>query len=63
LKLAVGKRAGDVTFADHGRSGKQNFGEACEQFIARMRVSESNRYLHFGTGRFRVVLPRAAQAS
>jgi len=48
LKLTVDKRAGDITFADHSKSGKQNFGEACEQFIARMRVSEnsSDRYLH-----------------
>ena len=37
------KRAGDVTFANHGKSGKQNFGEACEQSIARMRVGENSR--------------------
>ena len=29
LKLTVDKRSGDITFADHGKSGKQNFGEAC----------------------------------
>ena len=48
LKLTVDKRSGDITFADHGKSRKQNFGEACEQFIARMRVSENSRdrYLH-----------------
>lgn len=48
LKLTVDKRSGDITFADHGKSGKQNFGEACEQFIARMRVGENSRdrYLH-----------------
>jgi hypothetical protein len=48
LKTTVDKRAGDITFADHGMSGKQNFGEACEQFIARMQVSENSRdiYLH-----------------
>jgi hypothetical protein len=28
LKLTVGKRAGDIVFADHGKSGKQNFSEA-----------------------------------
>jgi hypothetical protein len=28
LKLTVDKRSGDVVFADHGRSGQQNFGEA-----------------------------------
>jgi hypothetical protein len=38
LKPAVDKRSGDVTFANHGKSGKQNFGEACLQFTARMRV-------------------------
>jgi hypothetical protein len=44
----VDKRSGDITFADHGKSGKQNFGEACEQFIGRMRVGENSRdrYLH-----------------
>lgn len=48
LKLTVDKRSGDITFAEHGKSGKQNFGEACEQFIARMRVGENSRdrYLH-----------------
>jgi hypothetical protein len=48
LKLTVDKRSGDITFTDHSKSGKQNFGEACEQFIARMRVSENSRdrYLH-----------------
>jgi len=48
LKLTVDKHSGDITFAEHGKSGKQNFGEACEQFIARMRVGENSRdrYLH-----------------
>jgi len=48
LKTTVDKRSGDITFADHGKSGKQNFGEACEHFIARMPVSENSRaiYLH-----------------
>ena len=48
LKLTVDKRSGDITFTDHSKSGKQNFGEACEQFIARMRVGENSRdrYLH-----------------
>jgi hypothetical protein len=44
----VDKRPGDITLADHGKSGKQNFGETCEQFIARIQVSENSRaiYLH-----------------
>src|SRR5580693_1594891 len=48
LRLTVDKRSGDITFTDHSKSGKQNFGEACEQFIARMRVGENSRdrYLH-----------------
>jgi integrase len=43
LKLTVDKRAGDVVFADHGKSGRQNFGEAVEAHIARMPVSEQTR--------------------
>ena len=39
LKLTVGKRAGDVVFADHRRSGKQNLGEAVEAYISRMAVA------------------------
>jgi hypothetical protein len=39
LKLTVGKRAGDVVFADHSRSGKQNFGEAVEAYSSRMAVA------------------------
>lgn len=48
LELTVDKRSGDITFTGHSKSGKQNFGEACEQFIARMRVGENSRdrYLH-----------------
>jgi hypothetical protein len=48
LKTTVDKRSGDITFADHGKSGKQNFGEACERFIARMQVGDNSRdrYLH-----------------
>ena len=36
------KRAGDITFTDHSKSGKQNFGEACELFIARLPVTDGN---------------------
>ena len=46
LRLTVDKRSGDLTFADHGRTGKQNFGEACEQFIARMAVNGNTRLLY-----------------
>jgi integrase len=46
LKLTVDKRSGGITFADHGTSGKQNFGEACEQFIERMQVNENIRVLY-----------------
>jgi hypothetical protein len=44
----VDKRSSDITSTDHSKSGKQNFSEACEQFIARMRVGENSRdrYLH-----------------
>ena len=30
LELTVDKRSGDITFTGHSKSGKQNFGEACE---------------------------------
>ncbi len=46
LKLTVDKRSGDITFADHAKSGKQNFGEACEQLIDRMRINENTRGLY-----------------
>jgi hypothetical protein len=46
LKLTVDKRSGDITFAEHGKTGRQNFGEACEQFIARMRVNGNTRLLY-----------------
>ncbi len=39
LKLTVDKHSGDITFADHSKAGKQNFGEACEQFIARIAIN------------------------
>jgi hypothetical protein len=46
LRLTVDKRSGDITFADHGKTGKQNFGEACEQFIARMGVNDNTQILY-----------------
>jgi hypothetical protein len=30
LKVTVEKRSGDIAFADHGKSGKQSFGECVE---------------------------------
>jgi integrase len=51
LTTTVQKRSGDVVFADHGKSGKQNFGEACEQFIARMAVSDSSKGTYSSTYR------------
>lgn len=51
FKLTVDKRSGDITFADHGKIGKQNFGEAYERFIARMRVNGNTRLLYERTYR------------
>jgi integrase len=44
LKVTVDKRSGDIAFADHSKSGKQNFGESVESFIARLPVSEASKY-------------------
>jgi integrase len=43
LKLAAGKREQGRTFIDHGRSGRENFGEACAEYVARLAVGESSR--------------------
>lgn len=43
LKVTVDKRSGDIAFTDHSKSGKQNFGEACELFIARLPVSDASK--------------------
>jgi hypothetical protein len=43
LKLTVDKRSGDITFADHGRSGKQSFGEAAGSFISRLPIADSSK--------------------
>jgi integrase len=43
LKLTVGKRAGDVVFADHSKSGKQNFAEAVEALISHMAVNDNSK--------------------
>lgn len=44
LKLAVDKRSGDITFARHGRTGKQDFGEAAESFISRLPIIDGSKY-------------------
>jgi integrase len=43
LKLTVDKRSGDIAFTDHSKSGKENFGEACELFIARLPVLDASK--------------------
>ncbi len=43
LKVTVDKRSGDVAFADHSKSGKQDFGEACKLFIARLPVTDGSK--------------------
>ena len=54
LKLTVDKRSGDIAFTDHGKSGKQNFGEACELFIARLPVSDASKGNYLGVYRTHV---------
>ena len=44
LKLTVDKRSGDITFASHGRTGRQNFAEAAEAFISRLPIGEGSKY-------------------
>lgn len=51
LKLTVDKRSGDAVFADHGKSGKQNFGEAVEAYISRMAVGENSKRAYLTTYR------------
>lgn len=41
LELTVDKRSGDITFAQHGRTGRQNFGEAAESFISRLPILDA----------------------
>jgi hypothetical protein len=43
LKLTVDKRSSDITFADHGRSGKQSFWEAAESLISRLPIADSSK--------------------
>jgi integrase len=48
LKTTVDKRSGDITFADHGRMGKENFGKAVEAHISHLAVKDvtKTRYTH-----------------
>lgn len=43
LKLTHDKRAEGKTFIDHSRTGRENFGEACERWIDRLPVGESTK--------------------
>jgi hypothetical protein len=43
LKTTVDKRSGDITFASHGKTGKQNFGEAAEIYLSRLQVNDNSR--------------------
>src|SRR5690349_6759668 len=54
LKVTVDKRSGDIAFTDHSKSGKQNFGEACELFIARLPVSDGSKRNYLGVYRAHV---------
>jgi integrase len=54
LKLTVDKRAGDVTFADHSKSRKANFGDGCLAFITRLAVGDNSREQYFSTYRTHV---------
>lgn len=44
LKLTVDKRSGDITFASHGRTGRQNFAEAAEAFISHLPIGDGSKY-------------------
>jgi hypothetical protein len=51
LKLTVDKRAGDITFADHGKAARESFGDAAAAYIARMAVGENSRDHYLGAYR------------
>ena len=44
LRLTVDKRSGDITFASHGRTGRQSFAEAVEAFISRLPIGDNSKY-------------------
>ena len=43
LKLTIDKRSGDITFAGHGRGGRQSFGEAAESFMSRLPILDGSK--------------------
>jgi hypothetical protein len=43
LKLTVDKRSGDITFADHGKTGKLLFSVAAETHLSHLAVKEISR--------------------
>jgi integrase len=51
LKLTVDKRSADVTFADHGRTGKAIFGSAVEAYLMHLAVKDGSRDRYIGTYR------------
>ena len=51
VKTTIDKRSGDVVFADHGKAGKQSFGEAAEAYIARMTVGDHSKETYSSTYR------------
>jgi integrase len=54
LKLTVDKRAGDITFADHGKTGKVGFGSLVEAFISRLAIGDNSREQYMSTYRTHV---------
>jgi hypothetical protein len=51
LKLTVDKRSANVTFADHGRTGKAIFGSAVEAYLLHLAVKDGSRDRYIGTYR------------
>lgn len=43
LKLTHDKRAEGVTFVDHSKTGRENFGQACERWIERLAVGPASK--------------------
>jgi hypothetical protein len=54
LQLTVDKRAGDITFASHGKTGKAVFGAAVVAYISRMSIGESSKRHYLGKHRTHV---------
>ena len=43
LKLTHDKRAEGATFVDHSKTGRENFGQACDRWIDRLAVGPSSK--------------------